>query len=136
MLEIVLLQDVLSSYASNWLRMATTTGADTIKQGDVFRERGFGEGAEELLVDALDISPIPGGSRILFRRCHHSTKPQSYRMGAVLLRISEEVMHHAEPVPDVHMTAGAQHPAEAPAPKTRRARVPAAAAVPDLLSDV
>ena len=85
-----MLQDVMASYASTWLRIATTQGTDTIRVGDVFRESGSGEGVEEMKVEAFEISPIAGGSRLLLLRCFHGTKPQTYRVGAVLRRLEPE----------------------------------------------
>ena len=35
--EVVVLQDVMSSYASTWLRIAKTQGTETIRVGDVIR---------------------------------------------------------------------------------------------------
>ena len=93
----VVLQDVMSSYASTWLRIAKTQGTETIRVGDVFREVGFGEGAEEMKVEAFEISPIPGGSRLLLLRAYHSTPPQSYRTGAVLRRLEPEPMAVSKP---------------------------------------
>lgn len=106
MLEVVLLQDVMASFATNWHRIATTEGVDTIKIGDVFREKGAGPGAEEIKVEALDLSPIPGGSRLLINRSHNRVSPQSYRLGAVLQRVETAVPSPAADLGmDLHVTA-------------------------------
>ena len=94
-MEVVILNDVMASYASTWLRIATTQGTDTLRIGDVFREAGSGEGAEEMKVEAFEISPIAGGSRMLVLRCFKG-KPQSYRLGAVLRRLEPEPVASAK----------------------------------------
>jgi hypothetical protein len=95
-MEVVILREMMATYASNWTPIATTQGTDTLHVGDVFREAGSGEGAEEMKVEAFEISPIAGGSRLLLLRCHHSTKPQSYRLGAVLRRLEPELVGPAK----------------------------------------
>src|SRR5207247_3028283 len=116
-LEVVILNEVMASYASTWLRIATTQGTETLKVGDVFRESGAGDGAEEMKVESFDISPIAGGSKMLVVRCHHVTKPQTYRLGAVLRRLESD----PEPVA-----------VKAPRPKQHRSDQ----GVNDLLADV
>lgn len=88
MIEVVLLQDVMATFASNWYRIANTDGVEDIRIGDVFREKGSGEGAEEIRVEAVDISAVAGSSRLLVNRAHNRVAPQSYRMGAVLYQLA------------------------------------------------
>lgn len=92
-MELVVLHDLQSSFASNWARVANTTGIDQVKVGDCFRERGFGPGAEEMRVDGVDISVVGGASRLFFNRAANNTKPEVHRLGAVFdqtnVRVSE-----------------------------------------------
>ncbi len=87
-MELVLLQDVVSSYASNWARIALTAGVKDIHIGDRFREQGFGPGAEEMEVAGIDLSPVGGASRIFFNRCANATQPMTHRLGAVFELVS------------------------------------------------
>jgi hypothetical protein len=87
-MELVFLQDVQGGYASNWARIANTTGVNDIHIGDRFREQGFGPGAEELEVAGVDISPIGGASRLFFNRAANATQPEVHRLGAVFLQVS------------------------------------------------
>ncbi len=82
--ELVLLQDVYSSYAANWARVANTSGIDRIQVGDRFREQGVGPGGEELEVAGISLSPVGGVSKIFFNRCANVTQPSLHRLGAVL----------------------------------------------------
>jgi hypothetical protein len=93
-MELVLLGDIQNGYASNWARIANTDGVADIKIGDRFREQGFGQGAEELEVAGVDISPIGGASRLFFNRAANATQPEVHRLGAVLLPVG---MPRAEP---------------------------------------
>jgi hypothetical protein len=85
--ELVLLGDIQNGYASNWARIANTTGVSEIQIGDRFREQGFGAGAEELEVAGIDISVVGGASRLFFNRAANATQPEVHRLGAVLLRV-------------------------------------------------
>lgn len=87
-MELVLLGDIQNGYASNWARIANTEGVDKIQIGDRFREQGFGQGAEELEVAGLDISPVGGASRLFFNRAANATQPEVHRLGAVLLPVA------------------------------------------------
>src|SRR5438105_4462002 len=80
-MQLVLLQDMVSSYAANWGRVANTEGIERIQIGDCFKEQGT---YEELRVAGIDISPVGGASRIYFERCANATQPQTHRIGAVL----------------------------------------------------
>ena len=79
-----LLQDVQSSFASNWARVANLPGLADIHIGDRFREQGVGPGGEELEVAGVDISPVGGFSRLFFNRGANATQPEVHRLGAVL----------------------------------------------------
>jgi hypothetical protein len=83
-MELVLLQDVVASYGSLWIRVANTQGHEGIQMHDRFREKGFGEGAEELEIEGVDISPVSGASRIFFRRAANNTRAEVHRLGAVM----------------------------------------------------
>lgn len=91
-MELVLLQDVQSSFGSNWARVANTSGVREIQIGDRFREQGFGPGAEELEVAGVDISPVGGMSRLFFNRGGNATKPEVHRLGAVLEQVGIKVL--------------------------------------------
>src|SRR6202171_3607896 len=86
-MDLVLLHDLQSSFASNWARIANTAGTKDIQIGDRFREQGFGAGAEELEVAGVDISPIGGASRLFFNRAANATQPMTQRLGAVLAQV-------------------------------------------------
>ncbi len=90
-MELVLLQDVYSSYAANWARVANTSGIDRIQIGDRFREQGVGPGGEELEVAGISLSPVGGVSKIFFNRCANVTQPGLHRLGAVLEQVGISV---------------------------------------------
>lgn len=85
-MELVILQDVVASFSSNWLRVANTAGLNSVQIKDRFREQGFGEGAEELEVEGIDISPVGGASRIFFRRAANNTQAEVHKLGCVFLQ--------------------------------------------------
>src|SRR2546426_6135279 len=80
-MQLVLLQDMVSSYAANWARVANSEGIERIQIGDCFKEQGT---YEELKVAGIDIPPVGGASRLYFERCANATQPQTHRIGAVL----------------------------------------------------
>ena len=82
-----ILQDVQSSFASNWARVANLPGLADIHIGDRFREQGVGPGGEELEVAGVDISPVGGFSRLFFNRGANATKPDVHRLGAVFEQV-------------------------------------------------
>lgn len=83
-MEVVILTDMMNSYATTWVRIANTQGIAEIKMGDEFREFGTGEAGERFKIEGIDLSPIPGSSRLYLLRGHRVTQPQSHRAGAVL----------------------------------------------------
>jgi hypothetical protein len=85
--ELVLLSDFQKSYASDWMRVANTSGLGDVHIGDRFREQGFGAGAEELEVDGLQISDVGGLSRLHVIRAANATQPETHRLGAVFLQV-------------------------------------------------
>lgn len=85
-MEIVLLGDVVASYGSLWCRVANTQGLSAIAIKDRFREQGFGEGAEELEVEGIDLSIVSGASRLFFRRAANNTKAEVHRLGSVMIQ--------------------------------------------------
>src|ERR1700674_894027 len=89
-MELVLLHDLQNSFASNWIRIANTSGVEEIQIGDAFREQGFGHGAEELKVAGVDISKVGGASRLFMDRAANNTQPEVHRLGCVfeLVRIA------------------------------------------------
>lgn len=93
-MELVLLADCQSSFASSWQRVANTQGIKDIHIGDRFREQGFGVGAEELEVAGVDISPVGGFSRLYFNRGGNATKPEVHRLGAVFEQVGIEGAEH------------------------------------------
>jgi hypothetical protein len=86
-MELVLLSDFQKSYASDWMRVANTSGLSDVHIGDRFREQGFGAGAEELEVDGLGISEVGGLSRLHVIRAANATQPETHRLGAVFLQV-------------------------------------------------
>lgn len=80
-MEIVLLDDMQATHLTTWVRLANTTGHDSIKPGDEFKEVGA---LEEFSVEAVSFSPVPGASRIRLLRAHHASKPEVHKAGAVL----------------------------------------------------
>ena len=86
-MELVLLSDFQKSYASDWMRVANTSGLKNVQIGDRFREQGFGAGAEELEVDGLGISDVGGLSRLHVIRAANATQPETHRLGAVFLQV-------------------------------------------------
>lgn len=110
-MELVLLQDVQSGYGSGWVRIANTEGVHQIQINDRFREQGFGQGAEELEVAGIDISPVGGLSKLYVNRGAGATQPEIHRLGAVFYPISvaqtsqpEVAAVDAEPVAPVVVT--------------------------------
>lgn len=101
MTELVLLQDVVASYGSLWVRIANTQGHDQIKMHDRFREQGFGEGAEELEIEGVDFSPVSGASRVFVRRAANNTRAEVHRMGAVMQRVATERVNISAVVAEV-----------------------------------
>lgn len=80
-MEIVILDDMVATFNTTWVRLANTAGHDQIKPGDEFKENGA---LEEFSVEATSFSPVPGASRIRLLRAHHSTKAEVHKSGAVL----------------------------------------------------
>lgn len=97
-MELVLLGDIQNGYASNWARIANTSGVAEIQIGDRFREQGFGQGAEELEVAGIDISVVGGASRLFFNRAANATQPEVHRLGAVLLQVGIKAESNGVPV--------------------------------------
>src|SRR5437868_13868633 len=91
-MELVLLQDFQNSFASDWMRVANTSGLKDIQIGDRFREQGFGAGAEELEVDGLGLSEVGGLSRLHVIRGANATKPEVHRLGAVFIQVGIKTM--------------------------------------------
>jgi hypothetical protein len=90
MLEITVLRDVVAAYGTLWVPISNSHGIDQIKIGDEFRENGTGEAGEIVAVEALDLSPVPGASRLYFRRGEHATRVETHRLGAVFTRLEKE----------------------------------------------
>jgi len=109
--EIVLLDDLVASHNTVWVRLANTTGHDQIKPGDEFKEVGA---LEEFSIEATSFSPVPGASRLRLLRAHHSTKPEVHKAGAVLARTNDTSTVGAWPGP-VLLDAEQNGSAEAPA---------------------
>jgi hypothetical protein len=86
-MELVLLQDLQSSYASGWARVANSSGLGDVQIGDRFREQGFGPGSEEMEVAGLNISAVGGASQLFFNRAANATQPMVHRLGAVMLQV-------------------------------------------------
>jgi hypothetical protein len=82
-MELVVLENVVASYATLWLRVANTEGYDKVRVGDEFKPAGA---LEILGVENVDPSPVAGASRIRFRRGEHATPVEIHRMGSVLTR--------------------------------------------------
>jgi hypothetical protein len=89
-MELILLNDVVASYGSLWLRVANSRDLPQVKIHDRFREQGFGEGAEELEVEGIDLSPVSGASRIFVRRAANNTKAEVHRLGAVMMQVNQD----------------------------------------------
>lgn len=89
-MEIVILDNMVATYAGNWVRIANAQGYDRIQIHDRFREQGFGEGAEEIEVEGVDFSPIGGASRLFVRRAANNTKAEIHKSGVVMLQTNVE----------------------------------------------
>lgn len=101
-MEIVILDNMVATYAGNWVRVANTAGYDRIQIHDRFREQGFGEGAEEIEVEGVDFSPIGGASRLFVRRAANNTKAEIHKSGVVMLQTFPYVIEgDAKFAPDV-----------------------------------
>ena len=87
LMELVLLADLQNSFASDWIRVANTSGLKDVHIGDRFREQGQGAGLEELEVDGLGISDVGGLSRLHVIRGGNATQPMTHRLGAVLEQV-------------------------------------------------
>ena len=135
-MELVLLQDVQNSFASNWARVANTSGLSDIQIKDRFREQGFGAGHEELEVEGVDISKVGGFSRLYFRRAANATQPEVHRLGAVFeqvgiaaegyakfqLQPDSTLQSEAAAVPEVIQETASSNAASAFAPLKKRGR--------------
>lgn len=88
-MEIVILDDMVATFNTTWVRLANTAGHEAIKPGDEFQENGA---LEEFSVEATSFSPVPGASRIRLLRAHHSTKAEVHKAGAVLSKTNFPAM--------------------------------------------
>ena len=93
-MELVVLENVVASYATLWLRVANTEGYDKVRVGDEFKPAGA---LEILGVENVDPSPVAGASRIRFRRGEHATPIEAHRLGTVFKRLGEPT-HPAPPI--------------------------------------
>lgn len=85
-MEIVILDDMVATFNTTWVRLANTAGHEAIKPGDEFQENGA---LEKFSVEATSFSPVPGASRIRLLRAHHSTKAEVHKAGAVLSKTND-----------------------------------------------
>lgn len=88
-MEVVILDDMVATFNTTWVRIANTTGAEQIKVGDEFQEAGA---LEEFKVEATSFSPVPGASRLRLLRAHHSTKAEVHKAGGVLRQIGQTLV--------------------------------------------
>lgn len=101
-MEIVILDDMVATFNTTWVRLANTAGHEAIRPGDEFQENGA---LEEFSVEATSFSPVPGASRIRLLRAHHSTKAEVHKAGAVLRQTNETWPGRNAFVPDHPMAS-------------------------------
>ena len=76
-MEIVIIEDLVASYRTGWVRIAKTSDSESLRIGDVLRRRGNGQGSEELKVEAIS------EGRVLLLRGHGPTPVDVHFHGSV-----------------------------------------------------
>jgi hypothetical protein len=83
-MEIVIIEDLVASYRTGWVRIARTSDAERLRINDVLRKRGNGQGSEELEVEAIS------EGRVFLKRGHGPSPVDVHFHGTVFTVISAE----------------------------------------------